>query len=161
MSVSYLLPIVFTPWWTGPLRSLYCPTFTVGLVFYVLTLPQDQYKNLSRKLPDTRLSVIRVVWKFWLNLLTWYERSNMYFTWQDISNYPLRNVKCIIAPHFSIFGRGEWRFRPKMEISIFFRGAGLSILDPVSRYHNSAISWPIELKFFVVSLQCSRVQFIV
>ena len=23
----------FTPWWTGPLRSLYCPTFTVGLVF--------------------------------------------------------------------------------------------------------------------------------
>ena len=27
--------------------------------------------------------------------------------------------------------------------------------------HNSAISWPIELKFFVGSLQCSRVQMIV
>ena len=31
----YLLPLVFTPWCTGHLQSLYCPTYTVGLVEFI------------------------------------------------------------------------------------------------------------------------------
>ena len=59
---------------------------------------------------------------------------------------------------------------------VIVRGAGLSIIDPFilsgcssylvsfvhnESHHNSAISWAIEMKLFVVNLQCSRVQLIV